>query len=78
MAMEVIKTPTYFRGSKDDVLEWLEKLEQRFKMTNLDDEHKLRYISIHLQEDAYRWWIQESEKIMFWSNFVNELKQAFG
>jgi hypothetical protein len=25
MAREIIKTPTYFRGSKDDVLDWLEK-----------------------------------------------------
>jgi hypothetical protein len=78
MAREIIKTPTYFRGSKDDVLDWLERLEQRFKMANWDDEHKLRYISIHLQEDAYRWWIQASEKITSWSSFVDEIKQAFG
>ncbi|CAF2857946.1 unnamed protein product [Rotaria sp. Silwood2] len=55
MARELIRTPTYFRGSKDDVLDWLEKLEQRFKMATWDDETKLRYISIHLQDDAYRW-----------------------
>jgi hypothetical protein len=78
MAREIIKTPTYFRGSKDDVLDWLERLEQRFKMANWDDEHKLRYISIHLQEDAYRWWVQASERINSWSNFVEEIKQAFG
>jgi hypothetical protein len=78
MAREIIKTPTYFRGSKDDVLDWLEKLEQRFKMANWDDEHKLRYISIHLQDDAYRWWSQASGKINSWSSFVDEIKQAFG
>ncbi|CAF5120000.1 unnamed protein product, partial [Rotaria sp. Silwood1] len=32
IADEIIKKPTYFCGSKDDVHEWLEKLEQRFQM----------------------------------------------
>ncbi|CAF5101798.1 unnamed protein product, partial [Rotaria sp. Silwood1] len=30
-------------------------------MANWTDEHKLRYISIHLQDDAYKWWIQASK-----------------
>ena len=34
MAREIIKSPSYFRDSRDDVIEWLEKLEQRFKMAN--------------------------------------------
>ncbi|CAF1444495.1 unnamed protein product, partial [Rotaria sordida] len=54
IADEIIKKPTYFRGSKDDVHEWLEKLEQRFQMAKWNDEQKLQYISIHLQGDAYR------------------------
>lgn len=78
MAREIIKTPTYFRGSKDDVFDWLKKLEHRFKMANWEDEHKLRYISIHLQEDAYRWWSQASDNITSWSYFVEKIKQAFG
>ncbi|CAF1982512.1 unnamed protein product [Rotaria magnacalcarata] len=32
IADEIIKKPTYFRGSKDDVHDRLDKLEQRFKM----------------------------------------------
>ena len=78
MAREIIKSPTYFRGAKDDVIEWLEKLEQRFTMANWTDELKLQYISIHLQEDAYRWWNQSSAKITTWSRFVEAIKQAFG
>ncbi|CAF3180824.1 unnamed protein product [Rotaria sp. Silwood2] len=78
MVREIIRTPTYYRGSNDDVQDWLGKLEQRFKMANWDDEHKLRYISLHLQDDAYKWWIQASEKITSWSSFVNGIKQAFG
>ncbi|CAF3544285.1 unnamed protein product [Rotaria sp. Silwood1] len=78
MAREIIKSPTYFRGAKDDVMEWLEKLEQRFAMANWTDELKLQYISIHLQEDANRWWNQSSTKITSWSHFVEAIKQAFG
>ena len=78
MAREIIKSPTYFRGAKDDVIEWLEKLEHRFTMANWNDELKLQYISIHLQEDAYRWWNQSSAKIKNWSHFVEAIKQAFG
>ncbi|CAF4137789.1 unnamed protein product, partial [Rotaria magnacalcarata] len=78
MAREIVKSPTYFRGAKDDVIEWLEKLEQRFTMANWPDELKLQYIPIHLQEDAYRWWTQSSTKITTWSCFVDAIKQAFG
>ena len=67
----------YFRGSQDDVFEWLEKLEQRFKMANWNDENKIRYISLHLQDDAYKWWTQASKRITTWTEFVNDIKQAF-
>ena len=78
MTREIIKSPSYFRGSKDDVVDWLEKLEQRFKMANWNDNNKLRYISIHLQDDASRWWNQASFNITTWSSFVEAIKQAFG
>ncbi|CAF4980513.1 unnamed protein product [Rotaria sp. Silwood1] len=75
---EIIKKPTYFRGSKDDVHDWLEKLEQRFKMAKWNDEEKLQYISIHLQDDAYRWWTQTSTTIKSWSLFTEAVIKAFG
>ena len=78
MAREIIKSPSYFRGSKDDVIDWLEKLEQRFKMAHWSDENKLQYISIHLQDDAYRWWNQAYTNITSWCSFVQAIKQAFG
>ena len=63
VADEIIKRPTYFRGSQDDVYDWLDRLEQRFTMAQWNDEDKLNYISIHLQDDAYRWWMQTSSVI---------------
>ncbi|CAF3745451.1 unnamed protein product [Rotaria sordida] len=78
VADEIIKKPTYFRGSQDDVHDWLDKLEQRFTMANRNDEQKLRYISIHLQDDAYRWWMQTSTSIKTWSAFITAIAQAFG
>ncbi|CAF2960185.1 unnamed protein product [Rotaria sp. Silwood2] len=47
-------------------------------MANWPDELKLQYISIQLQEDAYRWWNQSTAKITTWSCFVEAIKQAFG
>ncbi|CAF1582651.1 unnamed protein product [Adineta ricciae] len=78
IADEIIKRPTYFRGSQDDVHDWLEKLEQRFTMAHWNDENKLQYISIHLQEDAYRWWMQTSVTIKTWSSFTDAVIRAFG
>jgi hypothetical protein len=78
MADEIIKRPTHFRGSKDDVHEWLDKLEQRFAMAQWNDANKLHYISVHLQDDAYRWWMQTSSTIKTWSSFISAVTQAFG
>ncbi|CAF3979346.1 unnamed protein product [Adineta steineri] len=78
VADEIIKRPTYFRGSQDDVHEWLDKLEQRFSMAQWSDANKLHYISIHLLEDAYRWWMQTSSTISTWSSFTNAVTRAFG
>ncbi|CAF1558089.1 unnamed protein product, partial [Adineta ricciae] len=62
----------------DDVHDWLDKLEQRFTMANWNDEQKLRYISIHLQDDAQRWWTQASNVIKTWSSFTEAVTYAFG
>ncbi|CAF4927194.1 unnamed protein product, partial [Rotaria socialis] len=78
IADEIIKKPTYFRGSKDDVHDWLDKLEQRFVMVKWSDEQKLQYISIHLQDDAQRWWTQASNVIKTWSSFTEAVTHAFG
>jgi hypothetical protein len=78
VADDIIKRPTYFRGSQDDVHNWLDKLEQRFTMAQWSDENKLHYISIHLQDNAYRWWMQTSSTIKTWSSFRDAVIRAFG
>ena len=77
IADDIIKKPTYFRGSQDDVHDWLDKLEQRFTMAQWNDGNKLHYISIHLQDDAYRWWMQTSSTIRTWSSFTEAITRAF-
>ena len=47
-------------------------------MAGWDDEQKLRYISIHLQGDAYKWWMKAATKIKTWTAFTNDVRQAFG
>jgi transcriptional regulator of heat shock response len=78
IADELIKKPSYFRSSKDDVHDWVQKIEQRFKMAQWNDAQKLQYISIHLQDDAYRWWLQAATTITSWSKFVEAIKENFG
>ena len=78
IADEIIKKTAYFRVSKDDVHDWLDKSEQRFKMAKWNDEEKLQYISVHLQDDASRWWIQASISIKTWSSFTEAVIKAFG
>ncbi|CAF1380552.1 unnamed protein product [Rotaria sordida] len=78
IADEIIKKPTYFHDSKDDIHDWLDKLEQRFKMTEWNDEEKLQYISVHLQDDASRRWTQASILIKTWSSFTEAVIKAFG
>ncbi|CAF2071103.1 unnamed protein product [Rotaria magnacalcarata] len=78
IADEIIKKPTYFRGSKYDVHDWLDKLEQRFKMVKWPNEQKLQYISIHLQDEAQRCCTQASSVIKTWSSFTEAVTHAFG
>ena len=47
-------------------------------MAQWKDENKLHYISIHLQDDAYRWWMQTSSTIKTWSLFTDAVIRAFG
>ncbi|CAF4983059.1 unnamed protein product, partial [Rotaria sp. Silwood1] len=47
-------------------------------MAKWNDEEKLQYISIHLQDDAYRWWTQTSTTIKSWSLFTEAVTKAFG
>jgi hypothetical protein len=47
-------------------------------MAQWSDANKLHYISIHLLEDAYRWWMQTSSTINTWSSFTNAVTRAFG
>jgi hypothetical protein len=78
IADELIKKPSYFRSSKDDVHDWLQRIEQRFKMAQWNDAQKLQYISIHLQDDAYRWWLQAAETTTSWPKFIEAIKENFG
>ena len=47
-------------------------------MAKWGDEQKLQYISIHLQDDAYRWWTQTSTTIKSWLSFVEAVTKTFG
>ncbi|CAF5060072.1 unnamed protein product, partial [Rotaria socialis] len=42
------------------------------------DEQKLQYITVHLQDDAHRWWARVSGTITTWSSFIEAVTKAFG
>lgn len=78
MAREIIKSPIIFRGNNEDVFEWIEKIERRFRMANWNETNKLRFISTHLEDDAYRWWSQAEDEIKSWPLFIESISRAFG
>ncbi|CAF4217062.1 unnamed protein product [Rotaria sordida] len=47
-------------------------------MAKWNDEEKLHYISVHLQDDASRWWTQVSISIKTWSSFTEAVIKVFG
>ena len=40
LAREITKSTILFHGSNDDVFDWLDRIEHRFKMVNRDDDNK--------------------------------------
>ncbi|CAF1512523.1 unnamed protein product [Rotaria sordida] len=74
----LVETVALSIAAPNDVHDWLDTLEQRFKMAKWNDEEKLHYISVHLQDDASRWWTQASISIKTWSSFTEPVIKAFG
>ncbi|CAF1263559.1 unnamed protein product [Rotaria sordida] len=73
-----VETVALSIAAPNDVHDWLDTLEQRFKMAKWNDEEKLHYISVHLQDDASRWWTQVSISIKTWSSFTEAVIKVIG
>ena len=51
----LIKNPKTFRGGKDDVMQWLEDVEQLFDTAQIPENHKLDLVQYSLRGEALRW-----------------------
>ncbi|CAF4431982.1 unnamed protein product [Rotaria sp. Silwood2] len=72
-----IKDPIKFHGAKDNVLEWIDELEQQFKTIQLCDSDKLNLIPIYLKGEAYQWFQQHQTQLTSWSIFITEITKSF-
>ncbi|CAF3147539.1 unnamed protein product [Rotaria sp. Silwood2] len=72
-----IKDPIKCHGAKDNVLEWIDELEQQFKTIQLCDSDKLNLIHIYLKGEAYQWFQQHQTQLTSWSIFITEITKSF-
>ena len=72
-----VKDPLKFYGSKDNVITWLDELEQQFQIMNLSDHDRLNLIHLCLKGEAHQWFKQHPKNFSSWSHFVSEIKNSF-
>ena len=73
----LIKHPKIFRGSKDDVKQWLEEIEQFFDTAQVPENHKLDLVQYSLRGEASRWFKNNKTTFTSWKTFVQGLKETF-
>ena len=72
-----VKDPLKFYGGIDNVITWLDEIEQQFQIMNLSDPDKLNLIHICLKGEAHQWFKQHSKNFFSWSHFASEIKNSF-
>ncbi|CAF2669008.1 unnamed protein product [Rotaria sp. Silwood2] len=72
-----VKDPIKFYGGKDNVITWLDVIEQQFKIMNLSESDKLNLIHICLKGEAHQWYKQNKEQFTSWSIFVTDITKSF-
>jgi hypothetical protein len=72
-----VKDPLKFYGSKNNVITWLDEIEQQFQIMNLSDPYKFNLIHVCLKNEAHEWFKQHPKNFSSWSHFVSEIKNSF-
>jgi hypothetical protein len=72
-----VKDPLKFYGGKDNVITWLDEIDQQFQIMNLSDPDKLNLIHICLKGEAHQWFKQHPKNFSSWPHFVSEIKHSF-
>jgi len=72
-----VKDPLKFSGGKDNVITWIEEIEQQFNIMHLNNTDKFNLIHICLKGEALHWYKQYKQKFTSWSTFVDEITKTF-
>ncbi|CAF3531226.1 unnamed protein product [Adineta steineri] len=77
LVTKFIKDPLKFSAGKENVITWIDEIEQQFNMMHLSNADKLNLIHICLNGDALQWFKQHKHKFTSWTIFINEIKKSF-
>ena len=72
-----VKDPIKFHGGKEDIIGWIDEIEQQFAIMNLCDADKLNLIHICLKGETHLWYRQNKQKFLSWSIFIDEITKSF-
>jgi hypothetical protein len=72
-----VKDPLKFSGGKDNVITWIDEIEQQFNVMHLSNTDKLNLIHICLKGEALHWFKQHKQKFTSWSTFIDEITKSF-
>ncbi|CAF0774958.1 unnamed protein product [Adineta steineri] len=66
-----------FSAGKENVITWIDEIEQQFNMMHLSNPDKLNLIHIYLNGEALEWFKQHKHKFTCWTIFIHEIKESF-
>lgn len=72
-----VKDPIKFYGAKDNVITWLDEIEQQFKIMHLTDLDKLNLLHLCLKGEAYQWYKHYKAQFTSWTVFTDEIMKSF-
>ena len=73
----LIKNPKIFKGGKDDVKKWIEKIEHLLDLAHIPESVRLDLVSYSLRGDALEWFKNNRSSLTSWNIFVLKMKKAF-
>ncbi|CAF5170742.1 unnamed protein product, partial [Rotaria magnacalcarata] len=74
---DFIKHPKIFRGSKDDVMTWIEEIDHIMQIAHVPVSNRLDLIAYSLRGDALQWFKNNKSTLVDWHVFIREIKKAF-
>lgn len=74
---DLIKHPKIFRGNKDNVIQWVEEIDNLMNIAHVPETSRLDLVSYSLRGDAFQWFKNNKGSLPSWNDFIREIKKAF-